>query len=317
MKDISALLTNLCSYLLGDSADDDKPRCPVEILPSIGLQRLTWEVVDQDGQLLALLDLGHPASADAVNATAQSGQTAIALSDCTNASTNAPQEPGIKGAIKGGLAKGKRKICAAVRRGGHRRSALRISQRVELERINDGRESQQTMNELAACTADHLHAVWTIYVEHLAARWPGSGTHAAAIATGPGQYLYESAVFSKLTARQKKLVESLINAAFNGVDPRKEHLLSGGKVARIKVLSCPHWVKVPLVAVGIHEDCRMVSLSAREAEVVHWIVKGWSFKEISAEMGISASTAATLCYRAYEKLGVVNRKQLRNLIEPQ
>jgi DNA-binding CsgD family transcriptional regulator len=51
-------------------------------------------------------------------------------------------------------------------------------------------------------------------------------------------------------------------------------------------------------------------LSPRERAVAQLLVKGRTIKDAAAELGVSRSTAATLCERIYRKLGVTRRAQL-------
>ena len=52
------------------------------------------------------------------------------------------------------------------------------------------------------------------------------------------------------------------------------------------------------------------SLAPREQQVLELLVKGYSYKEVSKELGISTSTVGTYVQRIYEKLHVSSRREM-------
>jgi DNA-binding NarL/FixJ family response regulator len=52
------------------------------------------------------------------------------------------------------------------------------------------------------------------------------------------------------------------------------------------------------------------SLAPREQQVLELLVKGYSYKEVSKELGISTSTVGTYVQRIYEKLHVSSRREI-------
>lgn len=55
------------------------------------------------------------------------------------------------------------------------------------------------------------------------------------------------------------------------------------------------------------------NLTEREQEVVHWITKGLSFKEVGRQLHVAPSTVSNHLYRVYAKLGVSSRTELAKL----
>ena len=54
----------------------------------------------------------------------------------------------------------------------------------------------------------------------------------------------------------------------------------------------------------------LAALSAREREVLHWIVRGHTSKDIAGELGIAKATVDTYRARLIEKLGAKSRADL-------
>ena len=57
-------------------------------------------------------------------------------------------------------------------------------------------------------------------------------------------------------------------------------------------------------------------LSDRERQIVSWIIKGLTFKEVAKELGIAPSTISNHLYRIYQKLEVTSRSELAKLMTP-
>ncbi len=79
--------------------------------------------------------------------------------------------------------------------------------------------------------------------------------------------------------------------------------------------------KTALSAPALYEDggvtvyCRdHFGLTDREAEVIEYVMEGYSVPDLSAVLGISAKTAEHHLYNAYQKLAVSNRIQLFNIL---
>jgi len=51
-------------------------------------------------------------------------------------------------------------------------------------------------------------------------------------------------------------------------------------------------------------------LAPREQQVLELLVKGYSYKDVSKELGISTSTVGTYVQRIYEKLHVSSRREI-------
>ena len=69
--------------------------------------------------------------------------------------------------------------------------------------------------------------------------------------------------------------------------------------------------KVVLFFQRVHQPSRedVQSLSPRESEVLQLLVRGYSYKEIAAALGISIPTVNTHIHRTYDKLHVQSRGQ--------
>ena len=59
-------------------------------------------------------------------------------------------------------------------------------------------------------------------------------------------------------------------------------------------------------------DTRLSTLSKREAEVLEWLARGFMYKEVGAELGISTETVRRHCHNIYEKLHVQTRTEAIN-----
>lgn len=60
----------------------------------------------------------------------------------------------------------------------------------------------------------------------------------------------------------------------------------------------------------VHADRRVGALTERELSVAQLVARGYTFKEVAAELDISPSTAASHLYNAYRKLGISKRSEL-------
>jgi DNA-binding CsgD family transcriptional regulator len=65
----------------------------------------------------------------------------------------------------------------------------------------------------------------------------------------------------------------------------------------------------------IRRACKADRLSARERQVAASFARGHSYKAIAVEVGLSPATVRNHLQRAYEKLEVTNRDDLRALLE--
>jgi len=52
------------------------------------------------------------------------------------------------------------------------------------------------------------------------------------------------------------------------------------------------------------------TLAPREQQVLELLVKGYSYKDVSKELGISTSTVGTYVQRIYDKLHVSSRREI-------
>lgn len=73
-----------------------------------------------------------------------------------------------------------------------------------------------------------------------------------------------------------------------------------------------------MVAVAPLPDGDSDTLAPREQQVLELLVKGYSYKDVSKELGISTSTVGTYVQRIYEKLHVSSRREImeRSAKEP-
>ncbi len=71
-----------------------------------------------------------------------------------------------------------------------------------------------------------------------------------------------------------------------------------------------------LFRISIRPANSLDSLSPREHEVVKYVTKGLSFKQIARKLELSPSTVSNHLYRVYQKLDVHNRADLASLYEP-
>ncbi|BBN82027.1 hypothetical protein PA25_20120 [Pseudoalteromonas sp. A25] len=58
-------------------------------------------------------------------------------------------------------------------------------------------------------------------------------------------------------------------------------------------------------------------LSQREKQIVTWICKGLSFKEVAKQLEVAPSTVSNHLYRIYEKVGINSRSELAQLVDSQ
>ncbi len=74
------------------------------------------------------------------------------------------------------------------------------------------------------------------------------------------------------------------------------------------------WVGLQRVAAGhelrVRPDRRAVKLSDREIEIAGRVAQGFTFREISKEIGVAPSTVSTHLYNLYAKLGIRRRAEL-------
>lgn len=70
-------------------------------------------------------------------------------------------------------------------------------------------------------------------------------------------------------------------------------------------------VQEEVAALPVHND-EVAVLSRREKEILEWLAQGKIYKEIGAELGISAETVRKHVYHIYEKLHVNNRVEAVN-----
>jgi DNA-binding NarL/FixJ family response regulator len=70
------------------------------------------------------------------------------------------------------------------------------------------------------------------------------------------------------------------------------------------------------VVASFHEPAARNDLSAREMEVLNLLAKGFLYKEIAAQLSISAGTVRQHIHNIYEKLHVQNRTEALNKVFP-
>jgi len=118
-----------------------------------------------------------------------------------------------------------------------------------------------------------------------------------------------------LTVREEtSLMEQAINAGASGFVSKRSAapdllhalraVLSGGVYLEPRIAG--KYILAPAAAT----DSRPVPLSERELEVIKLVAKGFSNKEISAQLSLSIKTIETYRARALEKLGTGTRAEL-------
>ena len=68
------------------------------------------------------------------------------------------------------------------------------------------------------------------------------------------------------------------------------------------------------VAAATPEPVGISRLTAREAEVLAWLARGYSLRAIASELGVTAGTVDTHVRHIYQKLGVHKRDELLRLL---
>ncbi len=65
---------------------------------------------------------------------------------------------------------------------------------------------------------------------------------------------------------------------------------------------------------SIRQSNPVDNLTEREKEIVQWITKGLSFKEVAKKLTVAPSTVSNHLYRVYHKLGISSRTELAKLV---
>ncbi|MDF2179303.1 helix-turn-helix transcriptional regulator [Aliiglaciecola sp. CAU 1673] len=68
-----------------------------------------------------------------------------------------------------------------------------------------------------------------------------------------------------------------------------------------------------LYRLSINQSHPFDSLTQREQQIVAWIVKGLTFKEVARELDVAPSTISNHLYRIYRKLDITSRSELAKL----
>ncbi|AZZ96471.1 LuxR C-terminal-related transcriptional regulator [Pseudoalteromonas sp. R3] len=58
-------------------------------------------------------------------------------------------------------------------------------------------------------------------------------------------------------------------------------------------------------------------LSQRETQIVEWVCKGLTFKEVARQLDVAPSTVSNHLYRIYDKIGINSRSELAQLVDSQ
>lgn len=87
--------------------------------------------------------------------------------------------------------------------------------------------------------------------------------------------------------------------------------IKDGKGLHLQTETVGDWLCLRIWAAG-----PLDTLSEREREVVTATCQGLTLKETARRLGIAPSTASNHLYRAYEKLEVGNREELRQVVKP-
>ncbi|WP_281559641.1 helix-turn-helix transcriptional regulator [Thalassomonas sp. RHCl1] len=72
-----------------------------------------------------------------------------------------------------------------------------------------------------------------------------------------------------------------------------------------------------LIIVSLRPLGPLDQLSKREQEIVEFICKGLSFKEVAKSLSLAPSTVSNHLYRVYDKLGISSRTELAQLVSAQ
>ncbi|WP_046006518.1 helix-turn-helix transcriptional regulator [Pseudoalteromonas rubra] len=59
------------------------------------------------------------------------------------------------------------------------------------------------------------------------------------------------------------------------------------------------------------------TLSPRERQIVEWVCKGLTFKEVAKQLNVAPSTVSNHLYRIYDKIGINSRSELAQLVDSQ
>lgn len=172
--------------------------------------------------------------------------------------------------------------------------------------VDRGAASSNLIHSLAT----HVPVAWALFLTQAARSWPGRADCPATLLSPDNTTV--------LGGTNHDAVEGYIKR--NQLPRAQDEPSHVGRRAqgrsRLRI-SEPHsrfWLAQPLVGAIADDQRRKDSLTNREYEVAVRIALGWSFKEVAMDLGLSPSTAATYCYRAYKKLKVVGRKQLRSAL---
>ncbi|MCG7537025.1 LuxR C-terminal-related transcriptional regulator [Pseudoalteromonas sp. OOF1S-7] len=72
-----------------------------------------------------------------------------------------------------------------------------------------------------------------------------------------------------------------------------------------------------LVLVTLRLPGPLDSLSRRESQIVEWVCKGLTFKEVGRQLNVAPSTVSNHLYRIYDKVGINSRSELAQLVDSQ
>jgi DNA-binding CsgD family transcriptional regulator len=139
---------------------------------------------------------------------------------------------------------------------------------------------------------------------HLQVRHPGSCDHAAAICDRQG-YFHE-------------VQEECLDLLDRHCPDRPRNRLpfqpaAMGERGEFAGLSVKVESLGDLILVQFRQMSPLDRLTDREREIVHWITRGLSFKEVGRQLQLAPSTVANHLYRIYHKLEVSSRTELAQL----
>ena len=113
---------------------------------------------------------------------------------------------------------------------------------------------------------------------------------------------------------QPKFVDLLSETpvVFKDVFPLEQNYELNEDLNGIKISIAPLGELLQITVRKVHP---LDQLSAREQQIVHWIIQGLTFKEVARELGIAPSTISNHLYRIYRKLEITSRSELARLFQ--
>lgn len=179
----------------------------------------------------------------------------------------------------------------------------------------------ETRYELAGSASEAAAAIDLILEREpdivlLDVRFPGGGGAAVIEAVKPSLPEVKFLAFTVSTSAED--VVRLFRAGVDGyvvkttegfeLESQIEEALSGGRPVSRYVAG--HLLKIDDITAS---ESEMESLTPREREVVTLIARGFKYREVSEELGISQKTLETHMKHVFDKLGVASRNEVTRM----